>query len=45
MSKKPKRFGEAKGALNTLNFWLITLGVVIAAFMAGQCLIWMRGGL
>ena len=45
MSKKPKRMGEAKGALHTLNFWLITLGVVIAAFMAGQCLIWLRGGL
>lgn len=45
MSKKPKRMGEAKGALHTLNFWLITLGVVVAAFMAGQCLIWLRGGL
>ena len=45
MSKKPKRLGEAKSALHTLNFWLVTLGVVIAAFMAGECLIWLRGGL
>lgn len=45
MSKKPKRFGEAKGALHQLNFWLITLGVVIAGFMAAECLIWARGGL
>lgn len=44
MSKKPKRAG-AKGALHQLNFWLITLGVVIAGFMAGECLIWVRGGL
>ena len=45
MSKKPKRFGDAKGALHKVNFWLITLGGVIAGFMAGECLIWMRGGL
>ncbi len=45
MSKKPKRLGGAKGAINQLNFWLITLGVVVAGFMAGECLMWVRGGL
>ena len=45
MSKKPKRIGEAKGALHQLNFWLITLGVVIAAFMTGECLLWYRASL
>ena len=45
MAKKPKRIGEAKSALQRVNFWLITLGVVVAAFMAAECLVWWRGGL
>lgn len=45
MAKKPKRVGDTKGALHVLNFWLVTLGVVVAAFMAAECLVWFRGGL
>lgn len=43
--KKPKRAGEGKSMMTQLNFWLITLAVVIAGYMAGECLIWARGGL
>ncbi len=43
--KKPKRVGQGKNVMSQLNFWLVTLGVVIAGYMAGECLIWARGGL
>lgn len=45
MSKKPRRIGDSKTMIQRLNFWLITLGVVVAAFMAAESLIWLRGGL
>ena len=45
MSKKPKRLGGTKNALQLVNFWVITLGVVVAGVMAAECLIWYRGGL
>ena len=45
MAKKPKRIGKAKSTLQLVNFWLITLAVVVAGFMTAECLVWWRGGL
>ena len=45
VANKPKRTRNTKEVLGKLNFWLITLGVVVAGVLAGNCLLWYRGQL
>lgn len=43
MAKKPPRRGEPSSASERLNFWLITLGAIVAGMLVGNCLLWYRG--
>lgn len=45
VANKPKRKRNTKDMIGKLNFWLITLGVVVAGVLAGNCLLWYRGQL